>query len=158
MPRSRPAAVTAASVAASAAALTGLLLTGCGGSSGPPVGGTPTSTNVSLSQPGPPKATCGTSHTAIGVPVIVEVEKGSVSCALALELQHDYAALVGSGKVAGNGGGAPVKVEGWTCQGLDTTTILQTGEASKCSQGGAEIITILNTQGQSASPGPSSSG
>jgi hypothetical protein len=144
----RPALAAAAVVTAA-----GLIVAGCGGSGGSPAAKSPTSTGVSLSQPAPPKATCGTSHTAIGVPVIVEVEKGSVSCATALHLQASYASLVRSGDVPGNGGGAPVKVDGWTCQGTDTTTTLQTGEASQCHQGGTEIIAILKTQGSSSSPG-----
>jgi hypothetical protein len=147
MPRS---ALTVSAVAAAT-----LIVAGCGGSGGS--GGSPatspSSTGVSLSQPAPPKATCGTSHTAIGVPVIVEVEKGSVSCATALRIQASYATLVSSGHVPGNGGGAPVKVDGWTCQGTDTTTTIQTGEASECHQGGTEIIAVLKTQGSSASPG-----
>ena len=52
-----------------------------------------------------------------------------------------------SGRVPGNGGGAPVKVEGWTCQGTDTTTTVQTGEASSCRRGSTEIIAVLKLKG-----------
>jgi hypothetical protein len=141
--RSARSALTVAGAAAS------LVVAGCGASGGPPTT-SPSSAGVTVSQPAPPKATCGTSHTAIGVPVIVDVEKGSVACATALRLQADYARMVSSGQVPGNGGGAPAKVDGWTCQGMDTTTTLQTGEASECHLAGTEIITVLKT---SSSPG-----
>jgi hypothetical protein len=77
------------------------------------------------------------------VPVIIEVEKGSVACSTAMRIQGDYTALVRAGRVPGTGGGAPVKVNGWTCQGESTPTIVQTGEASACRNGGTEIIAVL---------------
>ncbi|HEY3733156.1 MAG TPA: hypothetical protein VGL63_04500 [Streptosporangiaceae bacterium] len=117
-------------------------------------GGPPPATPVSVSAtaPGPPRATCGTARTAANVPVTVEVEKGLVGCAEAMRIQNGYTALVRAGRVPGNGGGAPVTVSGWTCQGESTPTIVQTGEASACHQGQAEIITILKLPGSSSSP------
>jgi hypothetical protein len=87
------------------------------------------------------------------VPVIVEVEKGTAACSLAMRIQRGYTALVRAGRVPGNGGGAPVQVNGWTCQGEDTPTIVQTGEASSCRKGGTEIIAVLNLQSQPAGSG-----
>ena len=65
-------------------------------------------------------ATCGTASTAAGVPVTIEVSKGT-------------------------GGGAPVAVSGWTCQGYSTPQILQTGDASQCHTSTAEILAVLPT-------------
>lgn len=101
-------------------------------------------------------ANCGTTKTAADVPVLIKVAKGTVECGTAMRIEDEYAAKIRSGQVPGNGGGAPVKVDGWTCQGTDTTTTLQTGEASQCHQGGTEIIAILKTQGSSSSPGSAS--
>ena len=47
-----------------------------------------------------------------------------------------------------------MRVDGWTCQGEDTPTIVQTGEASQCHRGGTEIVAVLNLQ---AAPTPSGS-
>lgn len=86
---------------------------------------------------------CGTAHTAAGVPVIIKVDKGSVSCSTALSVENKYSALVKSGDVRGNGGGAPVSVNGWTCQGYLTPQILATGDASECHHGAAKIVAVL---------------
>lgn len=86
---------------------------------------------------------CGTTKTAAGVPVIIKIAKGNVSCGTALAVENQYAALIKSGKVQGNGGGAPVSVAGWTCQGYPTPEVLQTGDASQCHQGGVEILAVL---------------
>ena len=45
--------------------------------------------------------------------------------------------------MAGNGGGAPVVVSGWTCQGYNTPEVLSTGNASQCHTGGAAILAVL---------------
>jgi hypothetical protein len=100
----------------------------------------------SASQLAPPRVTCGSSRTAVDVPVIVEVEKGSTSCSEAMRVQSGYTGLVKSGRLGGNGGGSPVKVDGWTCQGTDTTTTVQTGEASECHKGATEIVAVLKLQ------------
>jgi hypothetical protein len=137
-----------------AAAGLALLIAGCGASpdaqTGPRhVSGPPTATQLA-----PPRATCGTTRTAVNVPVIIEVEKGAAACSLAMRIQGAYTAEVRAGRVPGNGGGAPVRVDGWTCQGEDTPTIVQTGEASQCHRDGTEIVAVLNLQ---AAPTPSGS-
>jgi hypothetical protein len=45
--------------------------------------------------------------------------------------------------VRGNGGGAPVTVSGWTCQGYSTPEVLSTGNASRCRNGDTEIVAVL---------------
>jgi hypothetical protein len=88
-------------------------------------------------------ATCGRTHTAAGVPVVVKVARGSVSCPTALGVENAYAARIRAGQVRGNGGGAPVTVSGWTCQGFATPEVLSTGNASGCRRGGTEILAVL---------------
>ena len=86
---------------------------------------------------------CGTTRTAANVPVHVQIAHGQVSCATALMVERDYTKAILSGDVPGNGGGAPVHVQGWTCQGFATPVVLKTGQASKCVQGSKEILAIL---------------
>jgi hypothetical protein len=86
---------------------------------------------------------CGTARTAANVPVQVEVASGNISCGTAKAVELAYAKAIRSGLAPGNGGGGPVKVMGWTCQGFATPIVLQTGKASKCTQGGSEILEIL---------------
>jgi hypothetical protein len=88
-------------------------------------------------------ATCGSTRTAAGVPVIVEVAKGSVNCQTAMQVENAYAAKIKDGQVPGNGGGAPVMVSGWTCQGYNTPEVLSTGNASQCHAGTAAILAVL---------------
>jgi hypothetical protein len=88
-------------------------------------------------------ATCGSTRTAVDVPVLIKVSKGTVNCAVAMRVENEYAAKVRSGQVPGNGGGAPVKVSGWTCQGYSTPELLSTGIASQCHEGSAAIIAVL---------------
>jgi hypothetical protein len=88
---------------------------------------------------------CGTSRTAANVPVTVQVNSSQVSCSTVLAVEKDYANDIREGKVPGNGGGAPVKVDGWTCQGFATPEVLKTGNASKCVKGHMEILAILST-------------
>jgi hypothetical protein len=88
-------------------------------------------------------ATCGSTRTAVDVPVLIKVSKGTVNCAAAMRVENEYAAKVRSGQVPGNGGGAPVKVSGWTCQGYSTPELLSTGIASQCHEGSAAIIAVL---------------
>lgn len=59
-----------------------------------------------------PGASCGTTRTAANVPVIVKVAQGTVSCGTAIRVENQYAAVIRSGQVRGNGGGAPVVVSG----------------------------------------------
>jgi hypothetical protein len=107
-----------------------VLLAGCSsGGSGPGTSGAGT--------------TCGTTRTAANVPVAIKVVKGSVSCATALRIENEYAALIRGGQVAGNGGGAPVTISGWTCQGYNTPDLLRTGDASQCHTSTAMIVAVL---------------
>jgi hypothetical protein len=86
------------------------------------------------------------------VPVDIEIAQGSVGCATAMRVEKDYSAALASGKVPGNGGGAPVRVAGWVCQGFNTPQVLSTGHASKCTKAGAEILAVLPAPKSSASP------
>jgi hypothetical protein len=88
-------------------------------------------------------AICGRTHTAAGVPVLIKVAKGSVNCKTAIQVENEYAARISSGQVPGNGGGAPVVVSGWTCQGYDTPEVLRTGNTSRCRSGGNAILAVL---------------
>ena len=88
-------------------------------------------------------ATCGSTHTAAGVPVIIKVAKGSVNCEAAMQVENEYAAEIKVGQVVGNGGGAPVVVSGWTCQGYNTPEVLSTGNVSQCRTGSATILAVL---------------
>jgi hypothetical protein len=117
------------------AVLAASALPGCAtGSGGKPPGGGAS----------PPPAThCGTAHTAAGVPVEIEVRYGSVTCQTAMGIERQYSRELASGKVPGNGGGAPVKIRGWVCQGFNTPRVLKTGEASACKKNAAEILAVL---------------
>jgi hypothetical protein len=88
---------------------------------------------------------CGTSHTSANVPVSVEVQHGSVSCATAMTVEKDYADAIDAGKATGNGGA--VQVSGWTCQYFPTPEQLKTGDVSKCTKPGAEILAVLTATG-----------
>lgn len=136
--RSRP-------VAAPVAAL--LALGAVAGCSGKPAAAT-TSTSGGDSS----AIRCGTGHTAAGVPVEIEVSHGPVTCQVALSVEHGYARAFSSGKVPGNGGGAPVHIRGWVCQGFNTPEVLSSGRASACHKGGAEILAVLPTPSATASP------
>jgi hypothetical protein len=86
---------------------------------------------------------CGTAKTAAAVPVKIEVITGQLACTTARAVERAYAAAIRSGQAPGNGGGGPVKIRGWTCQGFATPIVLQTGKASKCVRDGVEILEIL---------------
>jgi hypothetical protein len=75
--------------------------------------------------------------------VHIQVVEGQVACSMALQVERDYASEIASGQVPGTGGGAPVRVQGWTCQGFTTPVVLKTGDASKCVKGSTEILAIL---------------
>jgi hypothetical protein len=96
-----------------------------------------------------PATQCGTVRTAAGVPVDVEVV-GQAACQDAMTVERDYTRALVSGKVRGNGGGAPVTIHGWVCQGYATPRVLATGRASACRKNGAQIFAVL------PSPAPSS--
>jgi hypothetical protein len=129
--RSRALASKRLTVAARGATVIVLTLTavvaGCGSSPG--------KTDAAVS--------CGTTRTAANVPVRIQVVEGQVACTMALQVERDYASEIASGQVPGTGGGAPVRVQGWTCQGFTTPVVLKTGEASKCVKGSTEILAIL---------------
>lgn len=60
-----------------------------------------------------------------------------------MTVEAAYATAIRSGRAPGNGGGGPVRVNGWTCQGFTTPVVLHTGKASKCVKDGDEILEIL---------------
>jgi hypothetical protein len=120
----------------------GAVLTGC--SAGP-------------AAPGATGTSCGTTRTGANVPVRITVKKGTVACATVLTVERDYAAMIAGGRVHGNGGGAPVTVDGWTCQGYATPTTLRTGVASECHTASAEVAAVLSSPTASSSPAPSGS-
>lgn len=112
--------------------------------------------------PGTPSAayvaSCGTAKTAADVPVQVKIARGHASCGTAKAVEAAYATAIRSGRAPGNGGGGPVKVDGWTCQGFATPVVLQTGKASKCVRDGDEILEVLPpVPASSPSSSPSSS-
>jgi hypothetical protein len=90
-----------------------------------------------------PGASCGTTRSAANVPVVIKVAKGAVNCGTALRVENEYAAEIRTGQVPGNGGGAPVVVSGWTCQGYPTPEVLSTGNASQCHTSSAAIVAVL---------------
>jgi hypothetical protein len=99
-----------------------------------PAAGGQTSTTVSQ---------CGSTRTAANVPVNVEVEHGKVSCTLAMTVERHYAKAIQEGRAPGNGGGGPVTIDGWRCQGFPTPEVLKTGQASECVSGATKILAIL---------------
>jgi hypothetical protein len=88
-------------------------------------------------------ASCGTTRTGANVPVVIKVLKGTVDCGTAMSVEQGYATMISKGDVRGNGGGAPVTVQGWTCQGYPTPEVLRTGNASECHTGSAEVVAVL---------------
>jgi hypothetical protein len=113
-------------------------------------------TTAASGGPGPtassaPATRCGTARTAAGVPVDVDVI-GQASCQDAVTVERDYTHALASGKVPGNGGGAPVKIHGWVCQGYDTPQVLATGRASACRRHGMQIVAVLVLSSPSPSP------
>jgi len=129
--------------------LTGCALTGCGagGSAKPAAATSPAQSPVAAAT----GHHCGTGKTAAGVPVLVEIGTGPVGCPTALKIERDYAAALASGHAPGNGGGGPVSVKGWVCQGFNTPEILRTGDTSKCSEGPSEVVAVLQMPSSSPS-------
>jgi hypothetical protein len=137
--------------AALAIALSGaVLLAGCGAGGSTPAGGGSTGTGTGGSSA--PMTRCGTTRTAAGVPVDIEIAHGAVPCTAALAVEREYARALAAGKVPGNGGAAPAKVQGWTCRGFNTPQVLATGHASTCSKGGTLIVAVLAMPSASGSP------
>jgi hypothetical protein len=116
---------------AAAALLGGVVLAGCGGGATPHTAASPQA--------------CGTGRTAANVPVEVEIDRGQVSCTVALSVEKGYAAAIVAGRAPGNGGGGPVTVDGWKCQGFATPELLKTGDVSKCGKDGMQILAILKS-------------
>ncbi|HEX6858298.1 MAG TPA: hypothetical protein VF204_23625, partial [Streptosporangiaceae bacterium] len=126
----RPAALRGGALGLAALALA-LAAAGCGG--GGKGQGTAAAPSASASTKALPS--CGTTKTAANVPVTIEVHRGKVDCQEAMSVERKYAAAIESGKEPGNGGGGPVKIDGWTCRGFATPVVLRTGNASKCEKG-----------------------
>jgi hypothetical protein len=87
---------------------------------------------------------CGQTRTAVNVPVVIMVAKGTVDCATAMRVEAGYAAAVKAGDLRGNGGGAPVAVDGWTCESYPTQEALRTGDASECHTVSTEVVAVLS--------------
>ena len=87
---------------------------------------------------------CGATRTAANVAVTIKVTRGTVDCATALDVEQGYASMIREGDVPGNGGGAPVTVHGWTCEGYPTPEVLKTGAASECHTASAEVVAVLS--------------
>jgi hypothetical protein len=104
--------------------------------------------------PGATGTSCGTTRTAANVPVDITVAKGTVNCATVLRVERSYATMIADGDVQGTGGGAPVTIGGWTCQGYATPEVLRTRDASECHTASAEVVAVL----AEPSPAPSSTG
>ena len=88
-------------------------------------------------------ARCGTARTVANVPVRIEVTQGQVACPKALTIERSYTRAIREGKAPGNGGGGPVEVSGWKCQGYPTEKVLSTGFASQCVRDGTKILAVL---------------
>ena len=101
--------------------------------------------------PGATGTSCGTTRTGANVPVEIMVAKGTVKCATVLAVERDYATMIRDGDVRGNGGGAPVTVDGWTCQGYPTPATIRTGDASECHTASAEVVAVLAVPSSAAS-------
>jgi hypothetical protein len=86
---------------------------------------------------------CGSTKSAANVPVSIEVVHGKVACGDALTIERDYAKAIIEGKAPGNGGGGPVHVTGWICVGFNAPQVVKTGQASKCTKAGTEILAVL---------------
>jgi len=100
-----------------------------------------------------PLTGCGTTRTSAGVTVEIEIEHGPVPCRDALAVERAYARVLASGKVPGNGGGAPVTIRGWVCKGFATPEVLATGRTSTCRKGAAQILAVLKLSA-TATPSP----
>ena len=140
--RGRSRAVAAGALALLAAGA----MAGCGGTTTTAAGG-----GAGPIASSAPAIRCGTAHTAAGVPVDVDIV-GQASCQDAMTVERAYTHALASGKVSGNGGGAPVKIHGWVCQGYDTPQVLATGRASACKKQGMQILAVLVLSSPSASP------
>jgi hypothetical protein len=150
-------AVPAAMLSLTVASLTAGCSAASGASSSPGPGPGAAVSGAPSPQPTPSGKACGTTRTGAGVPVIVKVTKGDVDCATAMRIQNSYASLIKHGQLQGNGGGAPLSVSGWTCQGYPTPQVLATGAASECHTATAELVAVLALPTTSSTPSASTS-
>jgi hypothetical protein len=93
---------------------------------------------------------CGRATTAAGAAVTIRVVKGPADCAAALRAEAGYAAAIRKGDLQGNGGGAPVAVDGWTCESYPTPQALRTGDVSACQTASAEVVAVLSAPATSS--------
>ena len=133
----RPWAVAGALLAAAALGPAGLA--GCSSGAAPGAAGT----------------SCGNTRTGVNVPVTIDVVRGPVNCATALRVEQGYATDIRDGDLRGNGGGAPLAVDGWTCAAYPTPQVLRTGDASECHTAKAEVVAVLSVSSGSS---PASTG
>jgi hypothetical protein len=119
------------------------MLAGCGAVTSARPAGAGTQGAAGSAVASTPLAGCGTTRTSAGVPVEIEIEHGPVPCRDALAVERAYARALASGKVPGNGGGAPVTIRGWVCKGFTTPEVLATGRTSTCRKGAAQILAVL---------------
>lgn len=128
-------------------ALGGLLLAlaaGCSGST------QAAGVNASASPAAAPAGRdCGTAYSPAHVPVIIQASDG-VDCSLALQIQRRYSKKLDAGEAPGNGGGGPVPVDGWICEGYPTPQVLRTGRASECHKGSLRFFAVLPAPSASA--------
>ena len=129
------------------AAVAASVMSGCGDAPGKQ--STTAASGPGASASSAPAIRCGRARTAAGVPVDVEIV-GHATCHAAMSVERDYSRALASGKVPGNGGGAPVSIQGWICKGYDTPQVLKTGRASACRKHGSQILAVL----PSISPSP----
>ncbi|MGE5286943.1 MAG: hypothetical protein ACM3ML_07000 [Micromonosporaceae bacterium] len=94
---------------------------------------------------------CGTARSAAHVPVIIQAAHG-VDCPVALRIQARYSKELDAGQAPGNGGGGPVPVEGWICEGYPTPQVLRTGRASECHKGALRFFAVLPAPSATATP------
>src|SRR5262249_38316832 len=143
--RARPAAPVLAVLALG-------MLAGCGAATSAKPAGAGTQGAAGSAVASVPLTGCGTTRTSAGVPVEIEIEHGPVLCRDALAVGRAYARGLASGKVRGNGGGAPVRIRGWVCKGFTTPEVLATGRASTCRKGAAQILAVLKLSATATPP------
>ena len=131
-------AVLAAAVTAAA-----VVVAGCGHSGSDPAAASSASAASAAHSAAPKAMICGTARTVANVPVKVEVTKGTVPCHAALTVERAYTQAIAQGKAPGNGGGGPLKIKGWQCEGFPTPKVLKTGWASQCVRSGTQILAVL---------------
>ena len=153
--RRRPGACVQAALLCLGAAIVAGCSAASGASSAP--GAEASASAAAVAQPTPSGKACGTSRTGVGVPVIIKVTKGNVDCATALQVENSYSAMVKDGALHGNGGGAPLSVNGWSCQGYPTPQVLATGAASECHTTSAELVAVLAMPASTSAPSASAS-